>query len=174
MKKVTIHKLVRMISEVEVLVDDADYALVAQHKWSVNTAGYVTAWMLVAGKKTKVLLSRFLLNAPKGILVDHKDGNTLDHRRKNLRLCSYAENARNGKAKRTKNRSSIYKGVSFFTRYGKWKAQITLNREQMNIGYFDNEIHAALAYDLWAKELHGEFARVNFNGRELIGNLEGN
>jgi hypothetical protein len=73
---------------------------------------------------------------------------------------SYQQNAMNGK--KHKNSTSQYKGVSFFKRDQNWHAQIMLNSKQIHIGYFEDEIDAARAYDTKAKELFGTFAKTNF------------
>ena len=58
--------------------------------------------------------------------------------------------------------SSKYKGVTWHKMGKKWVAAIQLNRKQYHLGHFSNEIDAARAYDEKAKELHGEFAYLNF------------
>lgn len=92
--------------------------------------------------------------------VDHINRDTLDNRRENLRLATHSQNAIN-RGKHRDNTSG-YKGVSWFKRDQKWKAQIVTNRKHTYLGLFDNPIDAALAYDQAAKELHGEFANLNF------------
>ncbi len=65
------------------------------------------------------------------------------------------------------NNTSGYKGVSLFGRDSKWKAQIQVDGKKRHLGYFDDKIEAAKAYDRAALELHGEFAVLNFPGRSL-------
>jgi hypothetical protein len=101
-------------------------------------------------------------------LVDHRNGNTLDNRRCNLRLATRAQNVFNT-AKRKAKATSKYKGVTWSkqassngTKYdGKWRAQIRHNSKLIHIGMFTNELEAARAYNSKAKELFGEFARLN-------------
>jgi len=59
------------------------------------------------------------------------------------------------------NVSSIYKGVSFYKSYSKWRATIMINSKQVHLGYFVSEIEAAKAYNAKAIELYGEFANIN-------------
>jgi outer membrane cobalamin receptor len=148
------------------LVDDDDFEIVNQFKWSYQDSrdtGYAKR-STYPSKKT-VLLHRFLLSATPDKEVDHINGDGLDNRRENLRLCSRRENHQNSKKKN--NLSSIYKGVSWNKEKRKWRAQIRYEDRQMHLGYFNNEIDAAKAYDLTATIHFGEFAKLNFIGGRL-------
>ena len=57
---------------------------------------------------------------------------------------------------------SKYKGVYWHKKDKRWQAQIGENKKRTYIGSYTNEMDAARAYDKKAKELHGEFARLNF------------
>jgi len=97
--------------------------------------------------------------APNHLFVDHIDHNGLNNRRSNLRLCTLAQNNRNMVSR---TGSSKYKGVCWHGGTKKWNAKIRLNRKCYHIGLFTDEIAAAKAYDKKAKELHGQFACLNF------------
>lgn len=135
--------------------DIADYAEVCQYCWHKQGNGYVHA--KVSGKK--VLLHRFLLNLQKGQQGDHIDGNRLNNRRSNLRVCTHAENMRNCKGRQ--GVTSVYKGVSLDKKLNKWRADIRLNRKTIYIGVYADEVEAASAYNQAALRYHGAFARVN-------------
>ena len=104
-------------------------------------------------------MHRVIMDAPKGMHVDHINGNGLDNRRENLRLCTNSQNHMNRKTHR--DSSSKYKGVSWNKRNSKWQAYIGSGIKRKNLGYFASESDAAKAYDIKAKECFGEFARLN-------------
>ena len=114
-------------------------------------------------RKMDKLLSihRILTNAPDGMEVDHINRDSLDNRKQNLRICTKSQNQMNS-GKEQLGRSSHYKGVSLYKRHNKWMSRIKKRRKEYFLGYYENEIDAAKAYDTKAKELFGEFARLNF------------
>lgn len=101
-------------------------------------------------------IHRMLLAAPAGMNVDHVNGNVLDNRRANLRLCSVAENQRNI-GKRVTNTSG-YKGV--YKQGKSWVAEITVDRKTFYLGAFQTPLLAHGAYAQAARKYHGDFARV--------------
>jgi hypothetical protein len=92
-------------------------------------------------------------------IVDHINGDGLDNRRCNLRLCTHAENMANTGS--YKNSSSQYKGVTFFKRDGNWQAKICPKGKTIHLGYYSQESEAALAYNYAAKHYFGDFAKFN-------------
>ncbi len=92
--------------------------------------------------------------------VDHANGDILDNRRSNLRAATRSENNSNRQKFSNGTPASKYKGVQFT--HGKWAASIQKDKERKWLGYFKHEDSAAKAYDIAAKELHGEFAVLNF------------
>lgn len=103
---------------------------------------------------------RLVAGAVKGQLVDHINGDTLDNRLENLRLCSIKENSRNV---RGREGTSRYKGVYFQKRARKWCASIRVDYKLIYLGLFELEEKAAEAYDLAAISHFGEFAKPNFS-----------
>ncbi len=108
-----------------------------------------------------VRMHREIMNFPKGLLVDHRNNNTLDNRRANLRPATSSQNMVNRRRDKSKN-SSQFRGVRFRKERGRWSAQITINGKTFWLGSYDNEIDAARAYDRAAMKYHGEFAKLNF------------
>ncbi len=133
------------------LVDNEDYKFINSFKWSFSE--YAVRWK-------NIRMHRVIMNAPYGLDVDHIDGNKFNNQKFNLRICSRTENIRNSK-KRT-NLSSIYKGVSWQKNENRWQTSIRFNGKLFGLGKFKNERHAAMAYDIWAKEMFVQFAKLNF------------
>lgn len=89
-------------------------------------------------------------------IIDHINGVRTDNRLVNLRECSHAENVRNSKARA----ASGFKGV--FPNGERWFARIRRGDEIHYLGTFNTRTEAAGAYDAAARQLHGDFARLNF------------
>jgi len=143
------------------LVDDADYALVSKHRWhyvGIGNNWYARTTIFVQGVGRKVRMHRLILDAPDGVLVDHKDGDGTNNQRHNLRVASNSQNKMNG-------RRSAHKLKGVHARKGglKWEARITHAGKQAHIGEYLSTIEAAFAYDRKARELFGEFACPNFH-----------
>jgi len=110
-------------------------------------------------RQTRLAFHRFIMNPPKGMMIDHINGNGLDNRKENLRIVTSAENSRNkGKFK---NNTSGFKGVYYMKKSKKminerskpWMAGIRHNKKDIHIGYFSTPEEAARAYDARAKEI---------------------
>ena len=149
------------------LVDPVDYPLVSRFKWHAikTTPKSKTHYVATYLSKKPIFLHRLILNPLPGMEVDHKNGNGLDNRRVNLRICTIAENRQNtsGWAKR----KCLYKGVSRVKKTtgnkgGKcWEARICYGGKQRAKSFFTAE-QAARYYDEQARIHHGKFARLNF------------
>jgi hypothetical protein len=143
----------------EVIIDKEDAHLLDGRAWHIqNNRRYVISkeW----GGKKGIYLHRLVVKAPDDKLVDHINGNPLDNRKANLRVCTSQENIRNSQKRR--GCLSKFKGVTRDARKNKlWRAQICIDGERKSLGYFYTEIEAAHAYAKAAKELFGEFANHN-------------
>jgi len=152
-------KLIPLTKGKFAVVDPEDYPRLAKYKWSVSQSRYnFYACRCARGKK--ISMHRLILNAPQGLLVDHIDGDGLNNRKANLRLCTIAQNNRNSRPYR--NATSKYKGVCWEKQCRKWYAKIRPNRKTISLGLFTNQIDAAVAYDRKAEQLFGQFAYLNF------------
>ena len=143
------------------LVDDEDYDRIASVKWYASVQSNVTYAnrdTCESGKRVTVSMHRFIMQPPKGMRVDHINGDGLDNRKANLRICTPGENLRN--QRRAKGRSA-FKGVSFHAHNKKWRAQICVDGRRMCLGYFPDERSAAMKYDAAALIHFGEFACTN-------------
>jgi hypothetical protein len=151
--------------DVYTIVDQDVYYRLGHHKWHLRGSNakkfYAVRDVKTGPGRTKQLgLHREIMNEPKGLLVDHKNGNSLDNRIANLHSATWSENAQNRPKKQ--NTSSRFKGVSFHKQYKKWGATICYQGKNILLGWFVNEIDAAKAYDRAALKYYGEFAKVNF------------
>jgi hypothetical protein len=172
-------KRIKLTQDKWALVDDEDYDRLNEHKWyakrehksrSSKDKFYVRRNSPTDsnGKRKPILMHREITNAPKGMSVDHINGNPLDNRKDNLRVCTYSQNQMNrGKIK---NNTSGYKGVFYMKRtkdminehLKPWKAQIRFNGKVIYLGIYKTKEPAARIYDKKALELFGEFAQLNF------------
>ena len=148
------------------LVDDEDHARLSRHKWRAlrtrPNVWYVACYIRKKdGTRTTSYMHRVILNVPIGMQVDHVNGNRLDNRRANLRVCNNAANQQNQGL--TNRNSSGYRGVSLRKdRITKpWHACIKVNKQTIYLGCYRTPKAAARAYDKAALKYHGEFARTN-------------
>ena len=145
-------------------VDDEDYEWLNQWKWCAakgRNTFYAIRTMINNGHRHTTRMHRFILNAPIGIDIDHRDCHGLNNQRYNLRPCTIQQNQMNQVSCATA--SSIFKGVSWCKKSKVWVSYIYNNYKRFHLGSFKSEIEAAKKYDEAALNLFGEFARTNFN-----------
>lgn len=157
-------KLVKLTRGQFAKVDDEDFEKVSKNKWTAEklTRGgfYALRGISIQGKQTTIRMHRFILNATKGQIVDHINGDTLDNQKANLRFCTAKENARNRAiTKRNKYgyigiRKKIYKTIA-----PKYQALISIEGKQKSLGFFKTKKQAALEYKKFAKTVYKNFFR---------------
>ena len=131
-------KIIRTRKQEKILVSDQDYEVLSQYSWFINN-GY-------AYNKKIGYMHRVILNTPKGLVTDHKNGNRLDNRRENIRVATRSQNAANKPLRNPINwhkncwRTKITKDGKKYWKYSKDKSKLIAWRKQK------------------AKELYGEFA----------------
>jgi hypothetical protein len=147
------------------IVEPTDYYRLKNYNWYIGGNGkefYAFRNIKIGPGKTKMVsMHREIMNPPAGLLVDHRNNDTLDNRRANLRLATHSENSYNRPKTKAKT-TSQYIGIYSEKRTGRWTVKIRVNGERLWLGRFESEIEAAKAYDAAAKKYHGEFARLNF------------
>jgi hypothetical protein len=158
-------KEIRLTKGQVILVDDDVYDSISQWNWYVFRNGkktYAARDERGLFKKKIVLMHRIITNAPVGMVVDHINGDGLDNRKSNLRVCTVSQNLRNRGA--TSRNKTGYKGVSIDADIlsKKYVAQIKVNNKGMYLGRFKTAEQAARAYDEAALQHFGEFAKLNF------------
>jgi len=155
-------KLITLTQGYFAKVDDKNYEWLNQWKWRINKIRkYCYACSHTKGphnlRKT-ILMHRLIMNTPKGMQVDHIDHDGLNCLEENMRNVTHGQNQMN----RIPMGYSKYLGVT--KHYKQYRASIQTNKIIYRIGCFSTEEEAARAYDIKAKELHGEFANFNFKG----------
>lgn len=176
-------KLIPLTRGLFAKVDDEDYEYLSQFNWhaNLNNGGFyaVRTIRLESGKRTRLAMHRHLLNlTDKNYQVDHKDRDTLNNQKYNLRKCTVRENNKNRNS--SKGSTSKYLGVhlkeckkTYMTKRGmvtnikmRYVTKIQTTEKELYLGSFEHsiegEIEAAKAYDKAAKIHHGEFANLNF------------
>jgi len=138
------------------IVDSEDFEKLNEHKWHY-LGGYARRRH---SPKECWFMHWYIVGKPKnGFETDHINGNTLDNRKCNLRICTARENQQN--SKKRKNNTSGYKGVDYKKSHKKWRVLIMANNKRIHLGYFDTPKQAAKAYNNGAKKYYKEFARPN-------------
>lgn len=156
-----------VIDGIKILIDDEDHVALAglvpaDAVWALDRDGYpfIAFRCPIWHTNISIKLHRWVMDAPSGIIVDHINGDRHDLRKSNLRFATVAQNTWNSRPKKTKTRSSKYKGVCK-NASNKWQAGIKVNGKSKYLGQFVTEEQAAQAYDKAAKEAWGEFAYIN-------------
>jgi len=140
------------------LVDDADFEWLSQWKWYVikNRHTYYamrSEYNPETGKAPCILMHRVILNASRGILVDHKDNNGLNNQRFNLRFADHSQNGIN--RRKQSNNTSGHTGVRKCN--GRWRTSIKVNRRTLHVGMFNTFEEAARAYTNAAQKHFGSY-----------------
>ena len=142
------------------IVDQADVALIAGRKWYANPGGrthYALRDEWRDGRNVRLSMHRVITGAAADQVVDHINGNGLDNRRANLRICSHAENI--AAKQRNKNNALGVKGVWF--QAGRYRACIQTNGRTRHLGSFITLDEAKAAYADAATEAFGQFAKTS-------------
>lgn len=148
------------------LVDDEDYDYLMQWKWhatSTDRGGYAARQERPIPRQNQkpVRMHVDLMKPPIGMVVDHINGVRWDNRKENLRICTPYQNSLNKVAQVHKSKSSIFRGVTWDKASQKWMAQISIKMKRRQIGRYESEVEAALAYNEVCVAAFGEFANPN-------------
>lgn len=135
----------------EILVDNCMIPVLVKHSWCISKTGYAVANI----DKKVIKMHRLITSCPKGQVVDHINGDPLDNRIENLRICSAKDNSRNKGLGR--NNSTGVTGVSQLSD-GKWRARIMVDRKELLLGRFESFEEAVKARKQAELKYFGEFA----------------
>lgn len=147
-----------------IIVDDDLVEELSQYTWMINrrqrrgkTSQYVVRKEWNNNEETTIYMHRQITNASKEDVVDHKNRNTLDNRRENLRNTTYSHNEQN---KEPYGVTGL-KGVYLHKSTSKFMCRIHKDGKNHHLGYFENKFDAARMYNFWALDLYGEDAYIN-------------
>ena len=112
--------------------------------------------MAATYNKKHTVLHRLIMNTPKGYVTDHINGDKLDNRRENLRICTQHQNSMNTRI--SKNNKSGVKGVST-TPFGKYRARIMVNGVEIRLGHYETLEEATKARKRAERKYFGEYVR---------------
>ena len=144
------------------IVDDEDYDYLSQWKWyaklDTGTGKFYAARTDRSGTQKTVRMHRVIMKTPDDMETDHINLDTLYNIKENLRNVSRSQNMMNRNYQ--KNSTTKAKGVR--ARYnGRFWAGIKKDGVNIYIGSYLSLEEASNAYDEKAKELFGEFGRLN-------------
>lgn len=145
-------KLIPLTQGKFAIVDTDNYKWLSKYKWCARkgrNTWYAARGTEINGRKRTIRMHREILDVPKDRLTDHKNGNGLDNREYNLRICTAAENQWNQRKK--------YKGIYWSISSHKWVARIRHNGKRIQLGMFITKTEATAAYKKAIKELRGSF-----------------
>lgn len=152
-------------SVMHALIDESDYEELSQYTWYVQKHGrtyraFRTEYERKDGKKINqktIYLSRSILKPKKG-MIDHIDGNGLNNRRSNLRLCTHQQNCCN-RPLRTGSFSGA-QGIKWDRTNKRWKAYVSIKKKRLLVGNYIDKREAIVARNVAASFAYGEFARI--------------
>lgn len=158
-----IPKLIPVGNDNWALVDEEDYEELSRRTWHIDSHFYAVTNSLKSdgAARTSLYMHRMVLKPEPGLETDHRNGNTLDNRRSNLRAVTHAENMGNyGRGKQIV-KSSRFRGVYYRKDRNRWSAYIGTKKGRDMLGCYATEQEAARSYNMAAKVRYGEFARLN-------------
>lgn len=151
-------KVIELTRGFVAIVDDEDFAELAQYRWRYQTGGYAVRNSKGPDGKTRTIrMHCAIMGRRSGFEIDHRNGNGLDNRRGNLRFATHEQNSWNQAAH--KNSKTGIRGVHQIGY--KFRARARVGSERIHIGYFETAEEAKAAYNTFILANHGEFARLN-------------
>lgn len=150
-----------------IIIDREDLDIVSAITWHINWSQirrgegvYCIGQKRTEGKRITLSLHRVVMGCVNGDgkTVDHINGNTLDCRKSNLRICTTAQNISN--QKKAKNNTSGYKGATWVERDKKYRSSICVNKKRIYLGMYSTKEEAHAAYCEASKKYHKDFGRT--------------
>lgn len=139
------------------LFDLEDYDKIKNYCWSTGSKGTLFSYDVNTKKRTS--LKRLIMNVPENMLINYKNHNPLDNRKKNLIIVTPTENRWGSNI--NKNNTSGVTGVCFNKRENKWQAYICVKRKNMYLGMYKNKEDAIKARKIAEEKYFGEYSYDN-------------
>ena len=136
-------------------LDAEDYEKIKDYCWRKNSDGYIVATV----NRRNLFMHRYLMDASKGVVVDHINHDTTDNRKKNMRCVSQSRNMQNAKNNR-RNVDGV-KGVTWDKKWGKWFSRITVNKKTLYLGNFATFDEAVAARKAAEEKYFGKYSYDN-------------
>lgn len=143
---------------VTIVDDDLDSNLATLKYQAIQGKRNKTPYAAITLKKKSYQLHRLIMRPPKHMTVDHINGDTLDNRRCNLRVCTPSQNMMNRKL--NANNKFGFKGVHYQKCGGKYRARISVDGKRISLGMYSTPEEAGEAYNIASKKYHKEFRRI--------------
>lgn len=153
----------KMVTAVDIDVYDDVMKALGYGRRSLRVArnGYAYWHTEIKCQREKHYLHRWIMRAPRGMDVDHVNGDRLNNRKENLQICTRGQNMM--KSKKRKGTKSQFRGVSWCSSKNRWQVQVSINGKAKYIGRFKSEFDAARVWDKAALHYYGgHYARPNF------------
>lgn len=141
------------------LFDGEDIGLVEGRSWHTGSCSSGAYAVHTAPGRVHLKMHREIAKPDDDQVVDHENHDTLDNRKKNLRVCLQKQNAQHRRVPRITGKTSVFKGVSREGR--KFRVHICANGSWLYVRGFMSEEAAAREYDRLATLLHKDFAVTN-------------
>lgn len=133
-------------------VDSSDFLAINKYKWYAQKNKH-TYYAVRYDRENKrfIYMHRYIMKTPNGMTTDHIDGNGLNNKHINLRICTYSQNALNRHRLSTKNKSGV-RGVSWDRINEKWRADVRRDYKRINLGRFNTKNKAMNAVKKYASD----------------------
>lgn len=140
----------------ETIFDSKHVDKVKKYKWYLRThKNNSLKYVMGTINSKKIFLHRFILNTPSNKVVDHINGNTLDNRESNTRICTQANNSKNRIYKTSKGKvPGIYQQ---YGENGNYSVRITVNYKSIHVGTFKTYEEAVKARLEVEEKYFGEY-----------------
>lgn len=108
-----------------ILIDTEDYEKLKNYYWFIEKGGssfYAKTDILENGKYKKVFMHRLIKDCPTNRVIDHRNGNGLDNRKQNLKICTSKINSQNTKL--SARNTTGYRNIHFLKNSGKYEVSV--------------------------------------------------